>query len=54
MKFHALHFRFASDREIVMLLGFAAGRVPYRPQAKWLYSFRIFLLCFKAEILWTT
>jgi hypothetical protein len=40
--------------EAVFLIGFAAGRVSYDPQAKWLYSFRVFMGVFKAEILWQT
>lgn len=52
MKFHAYHINWQSQRELVFLIGFATGRVSYHPQAKWLYSFRLFLLFFKIEILW--
>ncbi len=56
MKFHAFHFSWLgwSNRELVCIFGFAAGRVGYLPEAKWLYSFRVFLLLFKVEILWKT
>jgi hypothetical protein len=56
MRFHKAHFRWLcpSNGEIVMLLGAAGGRVSYMPEAKWLYSFRLFLILFKIEILFTT
>ena len=53
MTFHALHFN-RTRREIIFLFGFATGRVPYTPKARWLYSFRVFFGPFKAEILWRT
>lgn len=54
MKFHAYHINWQSRSELVCLIGFATGRVGYHPGAKWLYSFRLFLLFFKIEILWET
>lgn len=53
MKFHAFHFNWLSCDEFACLTGFVAARVDYSPEAKWLYSFRVFLLLFKVEILWT-
>lgn len=54
MRFHAYHINWQSRRELVCLIGFATGRVNYHPEAKWLYSLRLFLLFFKIEILWKT
>lgn len=42
------------NREFCLLLGFACGRVDYRPQAKFLYSLRLFLVLFRVELLWST
>jgi hypothetical protein len=54
MKFHAFHFRWLCEDEVVFLLGFATGRVSYEPEYKWLYSLRLFLGLFKIELLWKT
>ena len=54
MKFHNIHFNWLWRDEAVVLLGFATGRVSGAPESKWLYSFRIFLVVFKVEILWRT
>jgi hypothetical protein len=56
MRFHNWHFNwiFTTNREIHFLFGVATGRVSYFPNAKWLYSFRVFLGIFKFEILWTS
>ena len=56
MKFHAFHFKWLWGRndEAICLFGFATGRVAYEPEARWLYSFRLFLGLFKIEILWRT
>lgn len=51
MKFHNFHFNW---HEMMLLVGAAGGRVEYAPEAQWLYSFRVFLLVCKVEILWTT
>ena len=37
-----------------LVLGVAGGRVPYQPDARWLYSLRVLCLCWKVEVLWTT
>jgi len=56
MKFHAFHFNWLlwREREVCLILGAAGGRVSYAPEAKWLYSVRLFLVVFKVEILWQT
>jgi len=57
MKFHAFHCRWifsGEDGEMMFLLGVIAGKVGYYPEAEWLHSFRVFLILFKIEILWTT
>jgi hypothetical protein len=54
MKFHAAHFRWLWSDESILLIGLAGGRVNYEPEARWLYSLRLFLLIAKIEILWTT
>jgi len=59
MTFHAAHFSAwwpfsVATRELVFLVGVAAGRQKYEPFAKWLYSFRVMLGVFKVEVLWTT
>lgn len=56
MRFHALHIHplLLRNGEFVILAGFAMGRVHYEPRARWLYSFRTFLLVFKVEILFET
>lgn len=56
MKIHAFHINWLGWRngEAIALLGFATGRVSYSPQSKYLYSFRLFLLLFKIEVLWIT
>lgn len=54
MKFHALYFNWLSGEEIIILFGFGFGRVEYLPEARWLYSFRLFLGAWKVELLWKT
>lgn len=54
MSYHAFHCRWLCNHEAIVLFGFATGRVNYEPEAKWLYSFRVFLGVFKVEILWKT
>lgn len=54
MKFHNIHFHWTGRDEVVCVIGFACGRVSYRPESRWLYSFRLFLGCFKIELLWKT
>lgn len=54
IQFHDSHFSWLlfRDNEFMIFLGFASGRVGYEPEAKWLYSFRLFLVFFRLEILW--
>jgi hypothetical protein len=56
VKFHAFHHRWKWRKgdDKVFLFGFAGGRVKCDPQAKWLYSLRLFLGPLKLEILWMT
>lgn len=54
MRFHASHFTWLLRDEYALVLGLAGGRVAFSPEAKWLYSLRFMLLCWKVEILWTT
>jgi hypothetical protein len=54
LKFHAFHFNWMADHDLFIVIGIGCGRVEYSPEAKWLYSFRVFLLVCKVEILWTT
>lgn len=56
MKYHDSHARWLwkRDGEAVVLFGFMTGRVDYTPEARWLYSFRLFLGPLKVELLWTT
>lgn len=54
MRFHAFHFKWLWRHDFVMLFGLAGGRAPYQPKAQYLYSFRVFLVLFSLEILWTT
>lgn len=54
MKFHAFRFSWLWDDEATVLFGFAAGRVEYDPEARWLYSFRLFLGICRVELNWTT
>lgn len=56
MKFHAVHVNWIFNRngELMILFGFAIGRVNYLPEAKRLYSFRLFLGLVKFEINWLT
>lgn len=56
MKFHAFHFNWIVFRngEVMFILGFATGRTGYAPDARWLYSFRLFLGVIKVELLWKT
>lgn len=54
MKFHALHLSWliCNHGEHALVVGIAGGRVPYDPEALWLYSIRIMLLVIKVEVLW--
>jgi hypothetical protein len=54
MAFHDCHFKWLSGDEAIFLIGIATGRVNYEPEAKWLYSLRIFLGLFRIEVLWQT
>ena len=55
MKLHKVHLNWLWEKgEAVFVIGCAIGRVNYHPEAKWLYSFRLFLAVFKVEILWKT
>lgn len=56
MKFHALHFRwfFRDGSEYRFIFGLCIGRVGFLPEAKWLYSFRVYLGLCSIEILWRT
>jgi len=55
MKYQDLHIGWKNTfNEIVCVFGFATGRVEYKPKAKYLYSFRVFVGPLRFEILWTT
>ncbi len=54
MKFHALHFNWLWHTEAVFIIGIAMGRVHCEPEARWLYSLRLFCGIFKIEMLWKT
>lgn len=56
MRFHAFHYSwlFLRNEEYVFLIGLAGGRVDYAPEAKYLYSVRLFLGVCKIEVLWKT
>ncbi len=54
MKFHAFHFRWLWEDEIWLVFGLCIGRVEYDPEARWLYSFRLFFGVCKIELNWTT
>lgn len=57
MKFFDAHLTWLTPTdsgEYAVVVGAAGGRVPYAPEARWLYSLRLMLLCVKVELLWTT
>ena len=56
MKYFSTHLYSLVHRQgdSALVVGIAGGRVPFEPQAKWLYSLRVMVLFFKVEILWTT
>lgn len=56
MRFHAFHYRWKWKKgdEKVCLLGFVTGRAPCDPEAKWIYSFRLFIGPLKLEFAWLT
>jgi hypothetical protein len=54
VRLHAVHANSLIRPDGGLIVGFAGGRVPYDPTAKWLYSLRLFLLVTRVEILWTT
>lgn len=53
-KYHNSHVSWLwnHNNEKIVLFGVATGRVDY--DARWLYSFRVFIGILKVELLWTT
>lgn len=55
MKFHRLHLSWiVRPNEFHFLIGLALGRVSYQPEARWLYSLRLFVGVARIELLWRT
>lgn len=54
MKYHNHYLTWMGGGEFSIIVGFTIGRTSYLPEAKYLYSLRIYVLFFKFEILWRT